>query len=260
YIINRNDYKAILRFVGNHFLSKFKKYKINKSFITPILNDVINSEDIVIYPETVLGNPLKAKNVVRWLLHKPGNFSKNIFYGQNEIYFKFDDGLVGDFKHYNSITSDFKLNIWHVPFEIYNKNNVDSKREGEAFSIRKGVNKQLIYHNKNAINIDGLTHQQIADVFKKVERFISYDSYSAYSSFAVLCGCKSIVIPDDNVSESEWYPDSDNRLGLSYGFDNLKFAEDTMNEKVALMKKKDEQQSETVKEFINIVCKYFKVK
>jgi hypothetical protein len=37
-----------------------------------------------------------------------------------------------------------------------------------------------------------------------VETFISYDTYTAYSLFAVLCECESVVIPDEGVSEEAY--------------------------------------------------------
>src|SRR5439155_5957130 len=49
--------------------------------------------DIVIYPEVVAGNPLKAKQVVRYLLNKPGYFTGVGMetYGTDDFYVHFAD-------------------------------------------------------------------------------------------------------------------------------------------------------------------------
>ena len=118
YLINKRYFGGLFRVIGNSLLSYCNKFKRNKSFDTPLFKGKVSQDDVVIYPESVFGNPLNASKVIRWLLHRPGNFSKEIFYGQNELYFKFDDGLVNDFSFYNSTTSKLILNIWPVPFEI----------------------------------------------------------------------------------------------------------------------------------------------
>ena len=91
--------KAVLGFLRRVFIglrqehNAYKTFKTNPAFNTPILNakgTVFDDDWIIIYPEIVVGNPLQAKNVVRWLLYKPGVLEhKKIYFGQNELYFKF---------------------------------------------------------------------------------------------------------------------------------------------------------------------------
>ncbi|MCK5424804.1 MAG: hypothetical protein KAI89_05485, partial [Emcibacter sp.] len=70
---------------------KPKPFEVNKEFNTPVATPKdLNDNSIVIYPEIINGNPLKHKNVVRWFLHKPGHHTGKVEYGENELYFIFD--------------------------------------------------------------------------------------------------------------------------------------------------------------------------
>lgn len=224
YEINKkNCVKYINKSLKSFFFPWRKKYKTNPAFNTPVLKKIINplsDEWVVIYPEIVFGNPLGAKNVVRWFLHQPGFHSGKIFYGKDELYFKFNNA-INDFSFPGSVTSNQHLKIIHYPLEHYNSNSSDATRHGTAYSLRKTKNKPLQHEAENSILIDGKTHEEVSKIFKSVKTFISYDPYTAYSIFAVLCGCDSIVIPDEGVNENEWYPDPSDRYGISYGFSRL---------------------------------------
>ncbi len=219
--------KSIIDVFRELYLYHVVKMKFNPKFNTNILKGDIFDTDIVIYPETVFGNPLNAKNVVRWMLNKPGYFTNEVCYGQNELYFKFDHGLIEDFSYYNSVLSKNILNVLHIPIEHYNQDNLSKLRSGCAYSVRKGKGKVLNQHPKEAICIDGLNHAEVSKIFKSVSRFISYDTYSAYSLFARLCGCEVIVIPDEGISKEDWYPDERLRYGLAYGFEDIQWARNT---------------------------------
>ncbi|MCK2084373.1 WavQ [Aeromonas sp. 3925] len=258
--ITKKDMSGCVSLMRNTIGSLFRKYKTNVDFNTPVhTGNVLSDNDIVIYPEIVFGNPLKATRVIRWLLNKPGYFTGDIYYGPGELYFKFDDGLVDDFAFYGSEISSSPLKVIHIP-SVYNDNNIHSVRSGVAYSIRKGSDKPLIHHPKDAILIDGMDHAEIARVFKSVTCFISYDLYSAYSTFAVLCGCDSVVIPDDCLSKTEWYPDEKNRYGIAYGFDDIDYARETRRLKLDVIRNNDKKNTDSVLSFMSTAETFFSEK
>ena len=58
-----------------HHLNVDKKnyFETNRNYQTPIADEnIIRSDSIILYPEIVNGNPLNGKNIVRWLLNRPG--------------------------------------------------------------------------------------------------------------------------------------------------------------------------------------------
>lgn len=255
--ITKRDLSGVFFLVKNVIGSFFRRYKTCIDFNTPMYEGgALTDDDIVIYPEIVFGNPLNAKKVIRWLLNKPGHFTGDIYYGSGELYFKFDDGLVDDFSFYGSEMSPSPLKVIHVP-SVYNENEVPQERRGVAYSIRKGLAKPQIHHPNDAVLIDGMEHAEIAKIFKRVTCFISYDLYSAYSTFAILCGCDSVVIPDDGLSKAEWYPDEVNRYGLAYGFDDIEYARKTKKLKIEAIKNNEQKNTASVLNFMGIAEKFF---
>ena len=240
YIMHKNNYAdSVLSFAISRMKFAIKGYKTNPILETPVIystKDINWDEWVVVYPEVTLGNPLGAKNVIRWLLHNPGFNSQHILYGKGELYFRFNSA-ISDFNFPGSTTSSSYLKVIHYPLELYNTEGVSSERSGTAYCIRKGggsygyqsaeKEKHLQHDLENSILIDGMSHNEVSEIFKKVKRFISYDTLTAYSIFAALCGCESVVIPDKGVSIDQWYPDYRDRYGISYGFTNIEEASST---------------------------------
>ncbi len=243
---------------------KVKKYTTKSQWETPVINTLEGvdlSQAIVVYPEITSGNPLDAPNVVRWLLHQPAHFSGEINYGENELIFKFNSAIK-DFELPNSETSKQELKVIYYPTDLYNEEGTlpYEQRTLTCHAIRKGKHKPKI-HPEDSIIIDSLSHEEVAAVFKKAKRFISYDDYTAYSIFANLCGCESIVVPDSNTTIEQWYPNMTDRYGIAYGFDEeqLKWAKDTqplVKEHVENEHKRSEQ---CVKNFIKEAASYFRL-
>ncbi len=264
-ITHKRPFKDIFRFlkISNFFnFSHKKNFSKNNFFNNPIIFDPTNIKDldswVVIYPEIVFGNPLGFSNVVRWFLHNPGYHSGKFFYGPGEIYFKFNSAIK-DFDYPGSLTSKTYLPIIHYPLDIYHNNSSSSERSGTAYCIRKGHNLSLVHDLENSICIDNLNHHEIAEIFRSVKTFISYDPYTAYSRLAVLCGCESVVVPINGLSEDEWYPDPICRLGISYGFDNLTYSHTSRNDLINQIKLEHSSCLETVRLFADEVTSFFNI-
>ncbi|KKO47846.1 hypothetical protein VT06_14735 [Arsukibacterium sp. MJ3] len=208
-------------------------FKTNPNWNTPVVKKIkIKIKDletsVIVYPEITNGNPLCAKNVVRWLLHQPGYFTKCINYGVNELYFKFNSAIE-DFNFSLSHTSINELKIIYYPLEYYNLEGATNNK-GSCHAIRKGKGKVTV-HPIDSVLIDEIDHKTVSAIFKSSKRFISYDDYTAYSIFAVLCGCESIVVPSPGISKYEWYNNPTDRYGIAYGFSNeeLNIARESKN-------------------------------
>jgi len=219
--------KVELKNVIKNLITDFKTNPhLNTPVIKPSKNFNIKDNTVAIYSEIVLGNPLNAKNVVRWLLHQPGFHYGQVMYNSGELLFKFNSA-INDFSYPGSKTSTQELKVIHYPLEHYNLEELPADKKGVAYCIRKGKHKKIVHDLSSSTLIDNLSHKEVAKVFKKSKQFISYDTYTAYSIFAVLCGCESIVIPDKGTSETEWYPKEMDRYGIAYGFENIEKANAT---------------------------------
>jgi hypothetical protein len=237
-------------------------YKVSAEFNTPVLQPDSykaiedNKSHIVIYPEITMGNPLKAANVVRWFLHNPGFHTGKIYYETKEIYFKFGEETSNIYIPGSKMSSNL-LTVTHFPSYLYNEENTSNERNGTAYCIRKGRGKKICHDEDNSILIDGLNHEEISSIFKRVKQFISYDTRTYYSQLAAACGCESIVIPDEGISEDQCFPEVGTRFGVSYGFENIEKSISTRHLVADYLTQRDFASEENVLNFISEIDTYF---
>jgi hypothetical protein len=211
---------------------------------------------LVIYPETVLGNPLQAKHVVRWLLHQPGFHTSEITFGRGDLLVKFNSAIK-DVQLDGVQVATKPLKVIHYPLEHYYAPPAMTERHGTAVCIRKGAGKPFV-HAEPAIIIDDLSHREVGEIFRRSKYFVSYDTYTAYSLFAVLCGCISIVVPDADQTEQQWYPDIQDRWGIAYGFDKIEFAQETAHLQVERILQQVQAVDDNVQQAFAEMCSFFK--
>lgn len=242
-----------------HGKGDYGRYEVNPVFDTPVLHVVDDSllrEFVVIYPETVFGNPLNSQRVVRWFLHDPGVHTGRVNYGKNELYFKYRSGIK-DFYYSGSVVSNNLLRVVHCPLEDYNLDDVSLDRKGTAYCLRKGKLKPIQHDLNGSVLIDGKSNAEIASIFKRVKTFISYDTCTAYSRFAVLCGCESIIVPDQGVTKEQLRPNPADRYGLAYGFSNVEAARETAHLVKEHFLSEERKSTENVKDAVIEINEYF---
>lgn len=175
---------------------------------------------MAIYPEIINGNPYNCKYVTRWLLNTPGVIGGDGKYGESDLIYKYceffnapDESKVSGF-----------LRTLEPKFEIFFDKN--QNRKGDCYLIKKGKNKSLDKHSDNDLNLDSwISDQYLSEVFNSRQRFISYDSITFHSVQAALCGCLSIIIPDNNISKEEYFKRSPLcKYGIAYGMDDIEHA------------------------------------
>lgn len=209
-------------FIQNDY---FKGYSYNpvpevKRKYLPIIDD----ETIVVYPEIVYGNPLRAKRVVRWLLYFYPYKGDTSAYGENDLFFA-----------YREVFNDDELNpecrlckLQNFDDKLYKRSNYGD-RKGSCYIIRKGWNrKDLPVHFDGPI-IDDRPEQEIVNIFNKSKYCISYDTQTFYSSIASICGCISIVVPEVGKTRADYTGSDDAAYGVAYGdtIEEIDFAKKT---------------------------------
>jgi hypothetical protein len=88
--------------------------------------------------------------------------------------------------------------------------------------------------------------------------FISYDMHTAYSLFASLCGCDSVVVPRAGMSKEQWKvgKDKSDLDGIAYGYEDIERARQT---RPAMAARVQEGQALNVKAMNNFLatCKIY---
>lgn len=227
-----------------------KPFKTSPNLNTPLADKrVFNAHDtVVIYPEIVPDNPMGAQNVVRWLLYKPGDQHPYSF-GKDEMFFRCYE--KADLPEVTGGAPD--LFLWKINRAYHNENRPD--RKGVCYIVRKGHRKPRLPETEaaDAIDIDGMSHAQINEVFNSCERFYSYDEATMYSQFAVLSGCLSIVVPGEYPDRGTWNRHHDLSInGIAYGgaAEEIAHALATEDRLLEQLEKKEQAGIETVKDFV----------
>jgi hypothetical protein len=243
-----------------NFVSRPGNFKVNPAFLTPVIapkfEDFAPDDAVVIYPEVVFGNPLKAKNVVRWLLYTPGETVASVYYGFDELHFLFLD-VFGKYKFPRCHTSKHPLFITHWPIETYLQLEDVEERSGVAYCLRKSKRSPSAELLSDGILIDGKAHDEIAKIFKRIKTFISYDPYTAYLPFAVMAGCDSVIAPLPNVDVGALYPELGMLDGIAYGLDDLERARATRLRLIARYENFEVSNLVNTRNFIDEVDMFF---
>ena len=206
----------------------------------------IDDNCVVIYCEGTQGNPLNAKNVVRWMLSKLGQNVPNTHlqtWGTNELVYYFNSETKF-YENPNKIESIYKLLncIYINPYAI--KTNF-GERNGVCYTIRKALNihkkKCIIVHPPNSFEIKPEHSQmQCIEYFNKYEWFLSYDSLTFLIVIAALCGCIPVIYKVDGMNKQQWIETTfackylkskglDNLYGIAYGREDMEYAKSTLH-------------------------------
>lgn len=216
----------------------------------------VDKNTIVIYPEIIYGNFLRARNVVRWFLYYNCFENDTLAYGKNDL-----------FICYRKIFNDEKLNptcrtlhIAYYDVNLYKQTNFE-QRNGKCYVIRKGKNRDDLPLEFNGIIIDNLSEKEKVKIFNECEYCISYDTQTAYSSIAALCGCISVVIPEPGKNRTDYRTEEDNSLGVAFGFskEELEYAKETrmfLKEKYLRINREGK---EAVRQFAELCIDYFAI-
>jgi hypothetical protein len=167
----------------------------------------------------------KASNTVRWLVN-----NQERLYSPNDKFYTFHkywdilkdqriDGYLSVIEHDHSILRDR-----------------GEKRNGTCYLIKGNLDTEAdrIIHSPDDFCIDSVLYQVtgnkvefLADLFNKMELFISYTPFSHASVLAAMCGCKSVVIPKKvyngiPFSKEKWYSDIwCAKYGIACGLEDL---------------------------------------
>ncbi len=171
----------------------------------------ITDYDVVIYPEIVVGNPLKAKNVVRWLLNSPGVCGGDGVYGKNDMIFCYLPKF-----HFPNMKG-------YLCISIYDENlkNLNYPRSFDCIWVYKGKSKKRIPIEGVEIRLDWpKSKPELIKLLQHCKTLYSYDDTTALATEAKMCGCEVKLINDDgsivpypfSTEEEEYFAKSSDQL------------------------------------------------
>ncbi|MCW2316272.1 hypothetical protein SAMN06265338_106208 [Rhodoblastus acidophilus] len=202
--LNRTGERAyILAYGGSDMV-------VNPDFLTPLLRpEIVDAHGadgltpIVVYPEVVVGNPLQAQCVARYVLNYPGLLGGDKVYAPEELAFGFTKKLA------EACGPDAP--VLHMPLvdrSIFNPGR-PRLRKGAAFyayKYRDLHGQQVFGLPDGAIEItkcrpDSQTPAVIADILRSVEVFYSFED-TQLNIEALLCGCPVVLMRNSYLKTS----------------------------------------------------------
>ena len=163
---------------------------------------------IVVYPEIIEGNPIGAKNVVRYILNKPGYMEeKGATYAESELVFVYTEALLETAQSFTSQKLDDSrlMEISVIEPWIFQPKPEIEKVYDVAFWIGKGIETAQGNGEKIQDYLQGKRHIQItydqpgtreglASLFQSCREFLTADDFTAMIPEAMLCGCKVTIV------------------------------------------------------------------
>lgn len=210
----------------------WRTHQIGPDLMTPVLtNEVMKSHfergltPIMVYPETIAGNPFNSPCVVRYVLNFPGLLGGDKEYAPSELCFSYGEVLAAH-------TRDPK-NILFLP-----ATDTRTFYPPEKGQVRKGTcfyaDKYQVAHKGKLFDItkDSLeitrdkphsqTPREIADIFRRSELFYVYEN-TALAIEAVLCGCPVVFLPNEHLTDMIALKELGNE-GYAWGADEKEIA------------------------------------
>lgn len=210
---------------------------------------------IVVYPEIVYGNFLKAKQVVRYLLY----FNK---YQGDSHAFGIDDLIICYDQRYNDWSLCPSCNVIQLKYfdnNTYKQYNHE-ERNGKCYIIRKGRNRKDLPTSFDGEVIDNeMSEDEIVRIFNNSKFCYSYDLYTFYSIIASVCGCISIRVMEPGKSKADYVLDVSNPpYGIAYG-DSPEEIEWAVKTRHILLDSLNYEESnqKAITDFIELIKKHF---
>lgn len=240
-------------YLGNQKFNGYVDISVRgcKQKLLPMVDD----ETVVVYPDTIHGNFMKAKHVVRWLLYY-NRYNDEEAYGKDDLFVTF-----------RKVFNDEKLNpgkrilyLAYFDLDLYKQTNY-GRRRGRCYIVRKGKERDDLPEQFDGIIIDSLSEREKVKKFNECEYCISYDTQTSYSSIAALCGCISVVIPEKGKTWREYRGTDQERYGIAFGFtkEEIDWALETKGKVKARYQELNEKGYLAAKEFAEMCNNYFKI-
>jgi hypothetical protein len=256
------DLNQTVYVIGSSFHNE-KTKKINN------ISEVDLKKTVVIYPETVVGNPFGGKNVVRWILYHttkpnpPGIFHKLDF----KTFLNLKKGIeytwknTDEYFYYNNYFDTIKKREKKIltvyDFRLDEFYDLGLERDGYCHLFHKNNINQSFVEKYESEHIPSGNWKGIVEMFNKKKFFLTYDDSTYFLNISALCGCIPIVLYDN---KKENYKNSNPlvKYGIAYGMDEIEHAKNTMSLIRPNLIEQEENSIETVKYFIEYCDRKFK--
>lgn len=190
-----------------------------------MFHDNMFEHTVVIYPEIIRGNPLRANHVCRWILYdtdvKGREGTEESWDVDDEFFYfgKWVKTFLQEDRTGKLLTAfDFKLDLvdkleWIFPEGC----KVHSKVTCILHRKRSEIADRLTTANFDDISDSFESVQAFLEIVKQYKRFVTYDDSTYYSVLAALAGCESVILGTTTTPDKFRALNSVLKYGVAYG-------------------------------------------
>ena len=168
---------SLLRMGLDAYMKPHSKFwAVNPNYLSQVTTEV-TPDDVVIYHNSIAGNPFNAKRWMRWMLYRPA---------------KIHDGFLLFFSE--QFGPGPYLRVIEPHLDIFYNKSLD--RSGDCWTWRKAEREGYKPSDRPTSGFEiprGLDNNTLSDIFNKHERFTSYDGATFLCVQSALCGCDTIA-------------------------------------------------------------------
>jgi hypothetical protein len=231
---------------------------VSETSFENISNIEFNPNTTVIIPPFDWKNNTNIKNVTRWALyHISHELMKNV--DEDDEIFNFGSFDIPTEKKVQTLTTfDYQKKTF------YNRGLKRHKKYCHILLKNNPPQAHDIISYFNSFNLDDYKNRgcfdYLAEKFNEYEYFITFDDKTFLTVAAAMCGCKSIILKNNQMKPSEFrYKNKIQGVGVSYGLDDLDWAERTIGFMPEYVDFLIESDNKTIDEFINFWSKKLEI-
>jgi len=148
--------------------------------------DEMRRDSVVVYPETVWGNPLCAHHVARWVLNKPGLLGGGAHFSANELVFAWSS-------QYHPSPHQLRLDV--IDRDLFR--DTGEVRTTDAVFVHKGGHVREVPELRGlpVITMDyPADRKELAALLRRTRILYTHDLHTALAEEAVACGAQVRVV------------------------------------------------------------------
>lgn len=185
-----------------------KTNEVDCQFINRVTKNM-QKNAIVVYPETVFGNPLAFDNVVRYILYYPQKLGGTKNFNKNELLITYSKEYYSDAEELFFPCLDKKL--------FYAD---DTKKDVDCYFVYKKGKWRDIKEFDSMIEINAKfpeKREDLASLLRRTKTLYSYDDHTLLLDEAYACGCKVKIVTESGFADyvsryDEYFKDYEQNL------------------------------------------------
>lgn len=185
-----------------------------------VANTYCSHQYTAIYPDCISGNPLNAKSVIRWVLHRPGTHGGEEVFAESERVFCASEV----FRPY--VKNPLAGMLVHPPISepLLNKPSAKPSERGlDCFYVGSSRWKEGLLDRSRVFEItsDVPAKKELGKLLSATRLLYTFDLSTDLIGQALLAGCEVVMIPDGTITKADFQRFERGTQGIAWGLEEI---------------------------------------